>query len=119
MESNDLDLGARKGSAKKLAQKIIKDVGITEAPISLQRVIEHLQKTMNLKVVRAPLTEKISGLLVVCRDQEKESTTIGFNPDKPWCHRRFTIAHEIGHIMMGHTCNKSTNDKGYAFMVML
>ncbi len=113
MENHEVTLGARKSVAKKLAQKVIKETGISVAPVSLQKVIEHLQKTIDLSVMRAPLTDKVSGLLVVCTDLEKESVVIGFNPDKPWCHRRFTIAHEIGHIMMNHTCSGNSGDKSH------
>lgn len=111
--NEEIDLGPRKVVAKKLAQKIVDEVGITAAPVSLQKVIEHLQGSLNLSVVRAALTEKISGLLVVCGEIDKESMTIGFNPDKPWCHRRFTIAHEIGHIMMNHACNGRTGGESH------
>lgn len=113
MENDEINLGPRKGLAKKLAQNVIKAIGISVAPVSLYKVIEHLQRTLNLEVIRASLTDKISGLLVVCGDVDKESMTIGFNADKPWCHRRFTIAHEIGHIMMNHTCSGNTNDKSH------
>ena len=113
MENEEINLGPRKVVAKKLARRIIKESGISSAPVSLQKVIEHLQKTHNLNVMRALLTEKVSGLLVVCNDLDKKSMVIGFNPDKPWCHRRFTIAHEIGHIMMSHTCSGDTSDKSH------
>jgi Zn-dependent peptidase ImmA (M78 family) len=113
MKNEEINLGPRKAVAKKLAQQVIKGSGISSAPVSLQKVIDHLQKTHNLNVMRAPLTEKVSGLLVVCNDLDKESMVIGFNPDKPWCHRRFTIAHEIGHIMMSHTCSGNTNDRSH------
>lgn len=113
MDSEEVNLGARKKVAKQLAQKIIKDAKISSAPVSLQKVIEYLQNSMNLTVMRADLTDKVSGLLVTCTGIDKESMVIGFNPDKPWCHRRFTIAHEIGHIMMNHTCSGNTGDKSH------
>lgn len=113
MDNDEVNLGARKKVAKQLAQKVIKDAKISSAPVSLQKVIEHLQTSINLTVMRADLTSKVSGLLVTCTDMDKESMVIGFNPDKPWCHRRFTIAHEIGHIMMNHTCNKNMYDKSH------
>ncbi len=76
MENEEINLGPRKTVAKKLAQQVIKGSGISSAPVSLQKVIEHLQKTHNLNVMRAPLTEKVSGLLVVCNDLDKESMVI-------------------------------------------
>ena len=88
-----VDLGPRKKAAKALARKMIKDVGITVAPVSLQRVIEYLQQTYKLDVRRIEAGDKVSGLLVVCRDVDDEYVTIGFNAAHPWCRRRFTIPH--------------------------
>lgn len=39
-----------------------------------------------------------------------DEVTIGFNNTQHWHRRRFTISHEIGHLLMGHTC--SPEDKG-------
>ena len=99
------DLGARKKLAKTLAQKLVKDVGIKIAPVSLQQVIEFLQTKYDLDVRRIEASEKVSGLLVVCTSLDGEYSTIGFNGSHPWCRRRFTIAHEIGHLLLEHTCN--------------
>lgn len=99
------DLGPRKTLAKTLAKKLVKSTGVKTAPVSLQQVIEHLQMTRSLAVMRINnASEKVSGLLVVCREVDDEYATIGFNPNHPWCHRRFTIAHEIGHLLLEHTC---------------
>jgi len=107
---NDIpDLGPRKKAAKALAQKLIKSAGITAAPVSLQKIIEHLQKTYALDVRRIEAGEKVSGLLVVCKEVDGEYATIGFNGAHPWYRRRFTIAHEIGHLIFGHGCHKSSS----------
>lgn len=111
MENNDIPtFGPRKKVAKTLAQKLIKDSKIIEAPVSLQKVIEHLQTIYTLDVKKISIGEKVSGLLVVCRELDTEYATIGFNGNHPWCRRRFTIAHEIGHLLMGHNCNKNLDD---------
>ncbi len=111
MENDSIDLGPRKKSARYLAKKLIKDSKISTAPISLQKVIEYLQTIYTLDVHKVSLSQSISGLLVVCREVDQEYATIGFNENHPWCRRRFTIAHEIGHLLMGHTCNKNLFDK--------
>lgn len=102
--------GTRKKLAKTLAQKIIKDIKISKAPVSLQQVIEHFQKKYKLDVKKITIGEKVSGLLVVCKEVDAEYATIGFNGAHPWCRRRFTIAHEIGHLLLEHGCNKNTDD---------
>ena len=86
---------------------------IVGAPVSLQKVIEHLQKTRALDVRRIEASEKVSGLLVVSNQLDTEYATIGFNANHPWCRRRFTIAHEIGHLLLGHTCNDDDGDDSH------
>ncbi|MFH1712450.1 MAG: ImmA/IrrE family metallo-endopeptidase [Patescibacteria group bacterium] len=113
MESDLPDLGPRKTLAKNLAQRLVKDVGISEAPVSLQRIIEHVQTTRPLDVHRIDAGQKVSGLLVVVRKVDAEYATIGFNGNHSWYRRRFTIAHEIGHLLLGHTCTGNQNDGSY------
>lgn len=102
--------GPRKKLVKSLAQRLIKDVKISSAPVSLQKVIEYLQTKYTLDVKKIVIGEKVSGLLVICKEVDNEYATIGFNAEHPWCRRRFTIAHEIGHLLLEHTCNKDTED---------
>lgn len=107
METDNVDFGPRKKHAIKLAQDLIEDSKIKESPVSLQKVIEHLQTKQNISIQKYSFSDKISGLLVQLKDDGgNENTVIGFNENHPWCRRRFTIAHEIGHFLLGHTCNK-------------
>ncbi len=111
MRENDIpDLGPRKKFVKTLAEKVIKNAGIIEVPISLQRIIEHLQTIRDLSVYRINIGEKVSGILVNCKTVDAEYSAIGFNENHPWCRRRFTIAHEIGHLLMGHACTNNQDD---------
>jgi hypothetical protein len=48
MDDGDIDFGPRKMVARTLARNLVKDMKITEAPISLQKVIEFLQKKREL-----------------------------------------------------------------------
>lgn len=86
------------GGARKLARKIVMEADITQPPVSLHKVITYLQSLHDLEVLPYALGEKTSGVLVV----EEESATIGYNQHEGWYRRRFTIAHEIGHFLMGH-----------------
>lgn len=110
MQNDITDLGPRKKAAKALAQRLITAAGATAAPVSLQKIIEHLQTVHSLEVRRIFASEKVSGLLVVCQEIDAEYATIGFNGSHPWCRRRFTIAHEIGHLLLGHACTKNQED---------
>jgi len=110
MQDDIPTFGPRKKLAKTLAQRVIKNIKISSAPVSLQRVIEHLQTIYTLDVKKIVIGEKVSGLLVVCKEVDSEYATIGFNAAHSWCRRRFTIAHEIGHLLLEHGCNKNTDD---------
>jgi Zn-dependent peptidase ImmA (M78 family) len=97
MES-EISLGPNIGTARKLARKLIKDAGIIGAPVSLQKILDYLKEGRNLAVMSADFGEKISGMLIV----EKDKATIGFNSGENWYRRRFSIGHEIGHLLFCH-----------------
>ncbi|MFH1235565.1 MAG: ImmA/IrrE family metallo-endopeptidase [Parcubacteria group bacterium] len=107
MESSDIiELGVNVGGARQIARKLIQDSEIKERPVSLWKIIKYLQTQYELQMLRFPFTDSISGILVM----EGDCMTIGFNENHPWCRRRFSIAHEIGHLLMGHLCKGE--DKG-------
>lgn len=107
MKTDD-ELGANRKGAKALAIKLIKDSKIQVAPVSLYQIIQFLQESYSLHVVPIDTTEKVSGLLVVCKKEENETIGIAFNENDPWCRRRFTISHEVGHLLLGHTCTEGS-----------
>lgn len=110
MESDDIRLKPNVGGARKIARKLHKDASVREVPVSLDKIIRYLKPQYDLDVVKYPLGAKISGLLVVVEGQP----TIGFNSDEAWVRRRFTIAHEIGHLLMGHACRFGALDNAEA-----
>lgn len=99
MENEDLKPNV--GGARKIARKLLKDAKVLEIPVSLQKVLNYVKTQQDLDVVKYNFGDKVSGMLVMLGD----SATIGFNPDHAWVRRRFTIAHELGHLYMGHTCD--------------
>lgn len=113
MQDDVPQFAPRKKFAKSLAQKLLKDSKISHAPISLECIIEFIKTNYDLSVMPIEnASERVSGLLVVCKEEDKEFATIGFNPGHPFCRQRFTIAHEIGHLLLGHTCT-SRDDGTY------
>ncbi len=100
MRRNDgTQLSVNVGGARAIARKLLKDVGIKEIPVSLWKVIEYLKVRHDFEVLRLSLGN-VDGILVTIDGQP----TIGFNGDVSWVRKRFTIAHEIGHYLLGHTC---------------
>lgn len=85
---------------RNIARKLLKDSGTIEVPVNLRTILNYLKTRHDLEVWRFPF-DKVDGLLVTIDGQ----STIGFNPDTSWVRRRFTIAHEIGHLLLGSTCD--------------
>jgi Zn-dependent peptidase ImmA (M78 family) len=92
--------------ARNIARKLLKDARAKEIPISLYKIIRYLEAQHDLEVLRFPLGA-VDGLLVMVEGLP----TIGFNGDTAWVRRRFTIAHEVGHLLLGHTCSELDIDK--------
>lgn len=79
----------------KEALKLLKDCGITKAPVSVDDIASHMGATVSYEV----FTEDLSGVLV----KEKTRTVIGVNSFHAKTRQRFTIAHECGHLALGHS----------------
>lgn len=104
---------ARIGSARKLARDLLKKAGVKEPPTSLRTIITHLQKEHELGVFPdSTLRDGISGMLVTVETelldkQDERYDEIRYNEKHNWHRKRFTIAHEIGHLLFNTSCNKS------------
>lgn len=104
---------ARIGSARKLARHLLKKAGVKEPPTSLRIIITHLQKSYDLAVFSNPsLKDGMSGMLVTVETelldgQENRYDEIHYNEKQNWHRKRFTIAHEIGHLLLNTSCKKS------------
>lgn len=102
---------ARIGSARLLARQLIKRCKIKEAPVSLRIVIGHLQTTHDLGVYPAAnFTDRLSGILVTIEDESGETRRdeIHYNENHSWHRKRFSIAHEIGHLLFNTSCSDSS-----------
>lgn len=73
-------------------KQILADMGISETPIP----IEMIAKNLNVHVSYEPFDGELSGVLY----KDKEDTIIGVNSSHPLTRQRFTIAHEIGHLIL-------------------
>ncbi len=96
---DDNDSKPRIALARNSARKIIQDIKVEHCPIVLNDVIKHLQKNYDLKVLQWKFGPKTSGMQLT----DGEKVTIGYNSDQHSNRQRFTIAHEIGHLVLGHT----------------
>ncbi len=78
--------------AEEKARQLIGNVGTCELPIPVERIAaEH-----GAQLAYVTLEPDVSGLLF----REEGRVVIGVNSRHPPVRQRFTIAHEIGHLMM-------------------
>lgn len=76
------------------AQEVLKEFGITNAPIDVEAIAARMGVTVSYESYK----EELSGVLV----KEKDRNVIGVNSFHSKTRQRFTIAHEIGHLLLKH-----------------
>lgn len=82
---------------------LVDKLNITEPPIP----IEKIAKLFSIKILPYPnFPDNISGTLI----NQKDSMIIGVNSNHAAVRQRFTIAHEIGHFLLGHELGEKIID---------
>ena len=77
------------------AQSILKMAHITQAPVEIETVAEAL----GFKVVPFAFPNQRKGMVVI----EQDIKAIGVNETHPKSLQRYTVAHELGHYLNGHS----------------
>lgn len=85
----------RKNRAIKLAEEVLTENGVSHLPVR----IDELAKK-HAFVMRETLPKDVSGMLVPNSESTKKQWIIVVNKDHVLERRRFTIAHELGHLLM-------------------
>lgn len=89
----------RIGFARQTARKLLADVGINNPPVSIGDIIKHIKKEKDLSIHPWAFGDDTDGIQIT----EGEKATIGYNQTQHPHRQRFTVAHEIGHLLLGHT----------------
>ena len=76
------------------AQELLREGGASEPPIDVKALAE----SCGVLVLPYPFDNDLSGLIV----ELDGGAAIGVNEDQAEVRQRFTIAHELGHFLMGH-----------------
>ena len=94
---------------KKMALKLLEEYGIKERPVS----VRHIAERLGAKVVASdPEDDDISGMIY----HEDGTTIIAVNETHGETRQRFTIAHEIGHLVLhSELIHRVHVDKGRNF----
>lgn len=85
---------ARIGFAREAARKLVRKAGMVSPPVD----VFELAKSNGFSVYRREFSEELSGVLLNHADLK----AIGVNARQAYVRQRFTLAHELGHYMLGH-----------------
>lgn len=99
---------ARAAEARHLAKALLKEAGITQAPVKLSEVIEYIPKSHNL-IVKGTKDYLPNGVYAITH-REPGITVIGYNENASLTRQKFSVAHELGHLYMGHLHGQSSID---------
>jgi len=91
----------KKGFARQLARTVIGRIAAPYPPVMIRDVVAFIKKDTSLTVYSWSFSAKISGILA----QTKAGSNIAYNNSHHRHRQRFTVAHEIGHCLLGHTCS--------------
>jgi hypothetical protein len=88
----------KQGQAEQAAADLLAKFGVEEPPVD----VEDLAKRLGAHIERRPHSPEISGLLYRDQRVDGERIVIGVNADDALVRQRFTIAHELGHLLLNH-----------------
>ncbi len=110
MESEETLLAnkARTAEARHLAKALLKEAGIIQGPVRLSEVVKYVPRLHNL-VIKGTKDHLPSGVYAITH-KEPGITVIGYNENASLTRQKFSVAHELGHLYMGHLHGQSSID---------
>ncbi len=87
----------RIGFARNKARQIIEKMKISKPPIILRQVLNKLN--IDLEIFSFDFSDEVSGIQI----NSEEKTIVAYNKNHPTHRQRFTVAHELGHLLLEHT----------------
>lgn len=78
--------------SERAAQDVLKRFGVTDPPVPVERIVGELEARLEFE----PYDAEMSGMLY--RDQGR--AVIGINSAHPATRQRFSIGHELGHLVL-------------------
>ena len=86
-------------NVRNAAWQCLLDAGITELPVSVTKIAQHFDVTIVKNSVHGWLNPSQSG---ISYQSESGEWLIVYDDSDSTGRKRFTIAHELGHILLGH-----------------
>jgi Zn-dependent peptidase ImmA (M78 family) len=88
----------------RIVERLLSEVGIIEPPVDVDRIAT----TLNISVAYAKMADSLSGFL----STRGNKRVVGINARHHRNRQRFTLAHEIAHVLLEHDTGDVHVDKG-------
>jgi len=82
--------------ARSIAKKLLEKVGINNPPVKLSPIIR------NLELIATPFNKETFKNKGISAFVDLENYILAYNNSDPTVRKRFSVAHEIGHLLLGH-----------------
>lgn len=95
--------------AKHAALGLLKTAKITAFPVALNQLLPTVRQTFDITISGIP-NAMFNGKGDAITQSRDSSIFILYNQDRPTVRKRFSVAHELGHLYLGHLHGNSSND---------
>jgi Zn-dependent peptidase ImmA (M78 family) len=107
MDDEATNSGPKLKEVRHTATAIVKSLKITDPPISLNAIYHKTKETIDITIQG---TDKLSDKVDAVLERSGDEIFILFNKSKSINRQRFSVAHELGHLHMGHVHGSSSID---------
>ena len=104
--------GPRLTEARHAALGLLKLAKITSAPVQINDIYQHAKKTLGVIIVGVEESAIGSKVDAVTKPGDGKDVFIVYNKARHINRTRFSVAHELGHLHLGHVHGNSSIDIG-------
>jgi len=97
--------------AHRCAKGLLQSAGVKAGPIMIATIHQAAKKDFNITIAPAP-NGLFNGKGDAVTQRRDDNVYIVYDKEKPDVRKRFSIAHELGHLYLGHLHGNSSIDLG-------
>lgn len=97
--------------ARHAAKGLLKNAKVNSGPVTINQLMATVKQTFDVSV-RAVPDSLFSGKGDAITQRRDDNIFILYNDDRPVVRKRFSVAHELGHLNFGHLHGNSSHDIG-------